>query len=233
MTMVSHELLLENQKIEKKLGLVADTYMTQKDVRWMFAYAHFRITQQINASIVIPGLFRDPNQLIRFNVSFATAFLAAVAAKPAYPWKQAFMYCAMADFYFDPPIPIDIIPSLEYPTDHQKAVTVCSVAMADAHINTDIVNSLRTVGCIDVYDYANILPFVEIGARDAIYKLHGKLSGWVFDQLKQMLLPLDEIWRNNVYQQVCGISVPDPEPLFMARVELYSRSMVQIVPSPN
>jgi hypothetical protein len=95
---VDPNLLKLDKRIQGQLWDVASTYMRLKDARWMFAFAHFRITQQINDTIErSPWLFRNPDQLIRFNISFATAFLAAAANNTTPPWKKAFSECARAE----------------------------------------------------------------------------------------------------------------------------------------
>src|SRR3954469_1163006 len=97
MNRVSGELLNRNVALQMDLWMAAKRYMDFQDERWMFAFAHFRITQLINDTLEkSPWLFRDPDQLIRFNISFATAFLAAVAEKTTPPWKKAFSQCARA-----------------------------------------------------------------------------------------------------------------------------------------
>jgi hypothetical protein len=229
-------LVKRSLQIQDDLWRVVASYEKMRDARWMFAFAHFRITQQINETIP-KGAFRDPDQLIRFNLSFATAFLAAVAGMTTAPWREAFDICeglVTAAVYNlpgcqvlpKPPEECRVAASLD-----PQPIIMCSVAMAKVHINTDIVNSLRTVGCIDINDYANILVFVEKGARDAIYVLTGKVVGPTADALKRTLLPLDKIWRNAVYKQVCGTPVPGIEQSFRDRLEKNSRSMSNIRPS--
>jgi hypothetical protein len=48
---VSPELLAQNKDMESKLSAVATQYWSMNDIRWMFAYAHYRITQQINVAL--------------------------------------------------------------------------------------------------------------------------------------------------------------------------------------
>ena len=40
-----------NMTIQNRLWDAADRYLKAKDARWMFAFAHFRITQLINDTI--------------------------------------------------------------------------------------------------------------------------------------------------------------------------------------
>jgi hypothetical protein len=94
--------------------------------------------------------------------------------------------------------------------------------MAQAHIKTDIVNALRTVGCIDEEDYANILLFVEGAASEAIYKVNGKLQGAVVNYLRELLAPLERVWRNSVYEDICGQPVPDVEASFVDNIDKVS-----------
>src|SRR3954454_11362556 len=137
-------------------------YANLRDARWMFAFAHFRITQQINDGVK-SGLFRNPDQLLRFNAAFATAFLAAVAGKTTAPWRHAFDPCegfVMGSMDTQPGCEDLIKPSDAckfMATPHVQPFLLCAVSMADAHINTDIVNALQTVGCIDAHDYGNVL----------------------------------------------------------------------------
>ena len=223
-----------NMIIQIRLWEAADRYLKAKDARWMFAFAHFRITQLINDTIrKTPYLFRDPDQLIRFNVSFATAFLAATANNQTPPWKKAFSQCARADFAETAMrIGCPVVPgAITCEMTDGSAVKACAIPMANAHINTDIVNSLKTIGCIDPHDYANILVFVEIGSKDAILKLHGRLEGPIYNYLKQSLLPLDKIWRNAAYVDVCRVPVPNVEQVFRDTVTRNTAGMMQIRPS--
>jgi hypothetical protein len=215
-------MLEENKRIEAKLYSVATQYWSMNDIRWMFAYAHYRITQQINAAAQKP-VFRDPDHLIRFNVHFATAFLAAVSGLTTAPWQTAFASCAVAEASYDQrrgPAPKG---PRTWP-QNPNALAACAAAMANAHINTDIVNALHAVGCINKEDYANILLFVERAAREAIIKVNGNIQGEILNALKKLLLPLDQIWRNSVYEDVCGAPVPDVEDSFQQAVDRnYSR----------
>jgi hypothetical protein len=96
--------------------------------------------------------------------------------------------------------------------------------MANAHINTDIVNALKVVGCINKEDYGNIMLFVSRAAREAIIKVNGNVQGEILNALKELILPLDRVWRNSVYEKVCGKPVPDVEDTFTLVVDgNYSR----------
>lgn len=228
MKKASPELLADNKRIEAKLHSLATQYWSTHDVRWMFAYAHYRITQQINAAAQQP-VFRDPDHLIRFNIHFATAFLAAVAGMTTAPWKTAFASCAVAEASYDqrrgsPP------KGPRTWSQDPNALATCAAAMANAHINTDIVNALHAVGCINKEDYANILLFVERAAREAIVKVNGNIQGEILNALKQLLLPLDRVWRNSVYEDVCGVAVPDVEDSFQASVDRNSSRMCYVHP---
>jgi hypothetical protein len=66
MKVASEALLNDSKVVEKKLYHLVVQYQNMKDVRWMFAYAHYRITQQINRAVVKP-VFRDPDQLLTFQ----------------------------------------------------------------------------------------------------------------------------------------------------------------------
>jgi hypothetical protein len=69
-----------NDEFAKKLKTVADLYLAAQDARWLFARAHQVITEQIVDNIKRDAsMFRGPDALLRFNVSFASAFMAAVA----------------------------------------------------------------------------------------------------------------------------------------------------------
>jgi hypothetical protein len=237
-------LLDANEAFGVKLKQAADRYHAAQDARWMFARAHQLITDQINDAIKrdqsAAGIFRNPDELLRFNMSFASAFLAAVAGKPSAPWVEAFIECQIGQASYTIMFPSDYFQSykdhpaqvmLTAPTN--TAVLMCATSMADAHINTDIVNSLKTVGCIDPHDYGNILLFVERGSRRAITELIGQSFGPMFDYLKEHLMPLDKIWRNAVYQSTCHVPVPDIERSFIETVDKNSRAMMQISPSAH
>jgi hypothetical protein len=238
------ELLKANKRFGVQIKQAADRYLAAQDARWMFARAHQLITEQIDDAIEkdqsAAGVFRNANELLRFNMSFASAFLAAVAGKPSAPWVEAFIECQIGQASYTIMFPTDYFQSfkdhpaqvmLTAPTN--TAVLMCSMSMADAHINTDIVNSLKTVGCIDPHDYGNILLFVERGSRKAIIELIGKSFGPTFDYLKEHLMPLDKIWRNAVYQSTCHVPVPDIETSFVDTVDKNSRAMMQISPSAH
>lgn len=220
MKTANQKLLQDSLLVEGKLYRVVVAYESMRDIRWMFAYAHFRITQQINRAVRRP-VFRDPDQLLRFNGSFATAFLAAVAGQASRPWKTAFANCAVAEASYDQvrgPRPDLPRAQAQDPT----ALALCAAAMAQAHINTDIVNALRTVGCINKEDYANVLIFVERAAREAIYKANGSIQGGIVNLLRELLVPLEKVWRNAVYEDVCGVPVPDPEQNFVENIDKMS-----------
>jgi len=237
MPQVDERLLALDQRIQSDLWRASKRYLDAGDARWMFAFAHFRITQQINETLLAkPFLYRDPNALLRFNMAFAMALLDAVRGMTTPPWKKAFAQCAFAEA-------ARAIHSAHWPTlsdarddaiankDNASAVLVCAVAMANAHINTDIVNALRNVGCIDRMDYANVLVFVEQAAKDAICKLQGSVLGSTMNYLKQLMLPLDEIWRNAVYERQCGLHVPAPEESFRREIERKRYQITRILPA--
>lgn len=237
MSTPNKELLERNKKIEKDLVTLVDRYRAMRDARVMFARAHQLITHQINVTLTErPDAFRNPDQLIRFNISFATAFLAATAQAGSAPWRRAFDKCeAYTEAYNT--IPINVPPySVPGPANADpdpNAVQTCAMAMANVHINVDIVASLKTVGCIDKNDYGNVLVFVERAARQSIIELHGKLSGPVYDWLKRMLLPLDKMWRNSVYEEVCKTQVPDVEKAFIEAADEAAAKMKEIQGSFN
>jgi hypothetical protein len=230
----SADLLKPNREIEKFLDQAAYKYIAMQDVRWMFAFAHFRITQRIDDEV--PRLlFRDPDQLLRFNISFATAFLAAVSGNTSLPWKAAFQECANHEWLATHPFDAGMChyppsPNCQVAINMPTAVQECAMAMAKVHINIDVVHALETVGCIDPHDFGNILLFVETASKDAILLLHGSLTGPVFNGLKQMLLPLDKIWRNAAYEKVCHIPVPNIEQEFRDAVERNTRRMNNPLP---
>jgi hypothetical protein len=94
MTNVDKDLLARNRGLERKMSDVAARYKAMRDARWMFARAHGNITHQINFILQEnPAVFRDPNQLLRFNIFFATVFLAAAAENGTAPWRTAFAAC--------------------------------------------------------------------------------------------------------------------------------------------
>jgi hypothetical protein len=218
---ISDALLIKTRTIEADLERIANAYRTRHDARWMFARAHHLITREINRTIELPRTFHDPNALLRFNMAFASAFLAAVRDMPSTPWREAFAQCMAGQVYSDVMNERDGysrgVPMLSK-SDDATAVQSCAIAMANAHINTDIVHALRTVGCINVHDYGNVLLFVERAARTTIMELNGPPVGEMLNWLKQMLLPLDKIWRNAAYRGVCGVDVPPVEAAFIASV---------------
>jgi hypothetical protein len=103
----------------------------------MFAFAHFRITQQINETLTAsPWVFRGPNALLRFNLAFATSFMTAVSVMTTPPWKRAFSQCAFAEAARS--INAAHWPTLSEATDEAiankdngSAVLACAVAMAN------------------------------------------------------------------------------------------------------
>jgi hypothetical protein len=228
---ISQELLDASRDMERKLSSIADAYRAAEDARWMFARAHSLITRQINAAVVLPGAFREPNTLLRFNMSFASAFVDAVKYKGGRHWHQAFLQCKTGEVFssaMDAKDPYASATPAGFKQPNGDAIVACAVAMADAHINTDIVFSLRSVGCIDPNDYGNILYFVERAARETIVELVGnELVGDVVNWLKKALLPLDEVWRNGAYLGVCGVDTPPVEEEFIFTV---NRKLAQARP---
>jgi len=58
MSSVDRDLLLLNQRVQSDLWTAAKLYLDARDVRWMFAFAHFRITQQLNEALIsMPYIF--------------------------------------------------------------------------------------------------------------------------------------------------------------------------------
>jgi hypothetical protein len=52
MPQVDERLLTLNKQIQNDLWTASKRYLDAGDVRWMFAFAHFRITQQLNEAMV-------------------------------------------------------------------------------------------------------------------------------------------------------------------------------------
>jgi hypothetical protein len=222
MPTVDAALLRTSERIQAELWKAAKRYMDTEDVRWMFAFAHYRITQQINASLKSrPHLWRDPNRLMRFNATFALAFIEATQDMGSAPWKQAFAQCAAVEKIrkLNEQNPVWSETGQVMNLNYGENVLFCAVAMADAHIHVDIRNSLRKIGCIDTHDYGNVLLFVNQAAKDSIFKLQGTAVGTVMNHLKLLILPLEEIWRNAVYTEYCGVPVPKVERAFEIELE--------------
>jgi hypothetical protein len=219
---VSDTLLKRSRGIESDLVRIAERYCSQGDARWLFAKAHSLITKDINRTITMPRLYRDPNALLRFNLSFASAFVAAVNVLPSAAWKSAFAQCMTGEVFSSAMAAKDghaSTFSAPFRSVDKAAVLSCAMAMADAHINSDIIHALRTVGCIDKFDYANVLHFVQRAARTTIVELSGTPVGELLDQLKRILLPLERVWRNAAYRGICGVAVPPIEVAFIASVD--------------
>jgi hypothetical protein len=100
-------------------------------------------------------------------------------------------------------------------------VEFCGAAMANVHIHMDLASALEEVGCIPPEDYGNVLIFVNRGALAALVRLRGRAIGaaqLMFGQLAAPWVNFEvKVWRNAVYENACGINVPDPTPGFLTR----------------
>jgi hypothetical protein len=86
----------------------------------------------------------------------------------------------------------------------------CLSFMAYVHINIDMNESLRSIGCVNVTDYGNILHFVREANEAALIESHGSVLGAGLSTLGN-LLAYDKEWRNRVYREACGIlDIPAP-----------------------
>jgi hypothetical protein len=204
---VDPKLKAENKTLEREILEVAETYYRDNDLRWLFAYAHGTITQQINDNL---AAFEQPNELVRLNLHFGRAFLRAARGKPSKAWKVAFLACKGLE------IASWLEPTLVGETE------LCGAAMAKVHIDIDLSNALQEIGCISPTDYGNMLLFVERGSFAALVRLRGETMAEAEDMVQKEVAPilgLDvKAWRNAAYQKICGVAVPDVEPGFPKRV---------------
>jgi Family of unknown function (DUF5995) len=200
-------LLAKNRELEQRMLSAADRYYAQQDFRWFFAYAHGKITEQINMHL---SAFQRPNALLRLNIHFAQEFIKAVDGEPHEQWKKAFRVCkaferGSADTAF-------LVGEVE----------LCGAAMANVHIHIDLAAAIRDVGCIPQSDYGNMLVFVNRGALAATVRLRGKTIGVAETILSQLTAPLVDLevksWRNAVYENACYATVPAVESDFVRRI---------------
>jgi len=195
--------------IENELNKIWRDFYRARDLRWMFSFAHYRSTHLLRIN---PGEFYAPDALFEMNNQFAKAFIVAAQSAQG-PWKEAFAQCqavGAAEVEMRTAC-LRTAPVLPLPK-------ICAGAMAKVHINIDLANALRSVGCGDVTDFGNVLVFVEQAACEALEIADGGLKGPIYCELKKLLLPLDREWRNAVYKAQCGVPVPRPELAFRVHV---------------
>lgn len=199
---INSNLLERNRIIEADLLRSAEQYYEGGDLRWFFSYAHGKITEQINKNIKI---FEKPNDLLRLNIHFAETYIRAVNGQPHNQWREAFQYCE----------------SLQN-TGIFFGGEFCGARMAKVHIYIDLSIALREVGCISPKDYSNMLVFVNRSSLAALARLRGKAMGsaqsilqYFFSDWFNMNV---EVWRNNVYEEVCHVPVPDVDANFSQKI---------------
>jgi hypothetical protein len=206
--MIDPCVLAANRALEQRMLTAADTYYEQQDFRWFFAYAHGKITEQINENV---SAFQRPNALLRLNIHFAHEFLKAICGEPHAPWKKAFSVCKA--FEKGSGRTAFLVGEIE----------LCGAAMANVHIHVDLAAAIRDVGCIPPSDYSNMLLFVNRGAREAVVRLRGKVIGIAETILNRLTAPLVDLevkaWRNAVYDHACHARVHAVETDFVRRVK--------------
>jgi hypothetical protein len=182
------------------------------DLRCFFTFAHGFITKSIAKHI---DLFANPNALMRLNDCFATTYLDAINGTPHDDWQRAFRVCkgeqdavrsGFVGLIFIGPI----------------AFESCGACMANVHIKRDLRDALKKVTDVDPQDYGNILIFVMRGNLYAETKVPGVGKGALMVMTSLPFAPklnLDvKAWRNQVFQDCYGKSVPDPASDFVAEV---------------
>lgn len=182
------------------------------DLRVYFTWAHSYITKEIAKHI---DLFANPNALMRLNDCFATTFLTAINGSPHSDWQRAFKVCkgeqdavqsGFIGMLFIGPV----------------AFESCGSCMANVHIKRDLRDALTKVSDVDAQDYANILIFVMRGSIYAETRIRGAARGALFIMTSFPFAPklnLDvKAWRNKVFEDVYGRTVPDPAASFVTEV---------------
>lgn len=190
-------------------GAVARLAGPPIDLRVFFTLAHGFITKKIAEHI---DLFASPNTLMRLNDSFATTYLGAINGAPHHDWQRAFKVCkgeldavrsGFVGLIFIGPI----------------AFESCGACMASVHIKRDLRDALRKVSNVDAQDYGNILVFVMRGNLYAEAKIRGAAGGALMVMTSLPFAPklnLDvKAWRNQVFQECYGKSVPEPSKAFV------------------
>jgi len=186
----------------------------------MFSYVHYRITHLLALNHMH---FRDPDAVLKLNGHFSAAFIKAVGGIVG-PWEAAFRQCTLAGVVERnardacrivlpsslPGTSSGILPGCAVAAQ-ENAIKACTVAMGNVHIHTDLANALREVGCGNARDFGNVLVFVEQSSRDALEIIDGSLLGALYANLKELLLPLDKEWRNEIFKAQCRVGVPEPE----------------------
>jgi hypothetical protein len=182
------------------------------DLRCFFTYAHGFITRNIAKHI---DLFTNPNALMRLNDCFASTYLDAINGSPHHDWQRAFRVCkgeqdavrsGFVGLIFIGPI----------------AFESCGACMANVHIKRDLRDALKKVTDVDPQDYGNILIFVMRGNLYAETQIRGVARGALVIMTSLPFAPklnLDvKAWRNQVFQDCYGKSVPEPSDAFVAEV---------------
>ncbi len=183
------------------------------DLRVFFTIAHAYITKCIFRNI---DLFTAPDPLMRLNRDFATTFLNAIEGQPHPGWQRAFKVCSgvgsAARSGFGGL-------AVMGPTVFEQ----CAGCMANVHINMDLRQALHRERGVDAQDYGNVYIFVVAGNAYAELWLRGRAKAAIVSTVGMIVgakVSLDfKVWRNDVFEQSYGKSVPDPDPQFVSTVQ--------------
>lgn len=188
-------LLAANKAIELELFTLYRSLRHRGDHKWFFTRAHAEITRQINGNI---DQFLEPEKLLEFNIHFAKAFLNVMKrfVRADDGWVLAFKVCheGMTNGPYAP-----IIGDVE----------TCAASMAMVHIKQDIRRALLDLGCLNEKDYQKMEVFIQRGAAAAYAELRGGTAGAIEAWLSSTLLPMEIVWRNEVYTEVCKMRRSD------------------------
>jgi hypothetical protein len=182
------------------------------DLRVFFTLAHRYITKKILKHI---DFFANPNALMRLNDCFASTYLKAINGEPHADWQKAFQVCNgeraavrsgfIAAIFLGPVV-----------------FESCGACMANVHIKRDLRDALTQVRDVDPQDYGNVLIFVMRGNLYAEAKIRGTARGALMVMTSLPFatkLNLDvKTWRNQVFQDIYGVSVPEPSDSFVTQV---------------
>ena len=205
---VDTTLLGRTQYLSAQFESVAQRLRQTVDTRVFFVYAHGYITRKIGEHI---DLFTKPNPLMRLNDQFATTFLAAINGAPHDGWQKAFRVCAGVDT----PLKAGFV---EFAMFSTGSFELCGACMAKIHIQRDLRAALNMVRDVDAQDYGNVLIFVTEGHLWAERMVRGQLAATlsmlgqvpIMDKLKMNA----KVWRNQVFEEVYGTTVPEPSKSF-------------------
>jgi hypothetical protein len=147
-------LLAQSQQLTKKLEELATKLLANGDFRYQFLQLHSCISNGIMAKASAGG-FIDPCWILKLNIRFMERFFEAYNAYEAgqqtnYRWKEAFEMAKMEKEAY-----------AKQGWSQDQAISLVTIAMASAHIFSDLYYSLAEVGCGPRSDFFSIMDIID------------------------------------------------------------------------